>query len=297
METFIRCFIQYLTMERGLSANTVKAYSTDLTALADFLQENGIGRWEQADRENLLDFLDFLRERGMETTSIARHLAAIRMFFRYLNMEKYLTQDPTMLMDSPKLWRILPDYLSLAEIDALLAAFPSGGDALEFRNRCMIHLLYASGLRVSELTSLKVQSVDFDNSILRVTGKGDKERIVPVAPGVLKLLSRYLRTARNELIEAVPLVPFLFVSRRGRKLDRERVWAIIKEAAFRSGITKNIYPHSLRHSFASHLLANGADLRAIQEMLGHADIATTEIYTHVEKGHLASLHRKFHPRG
>ena len=297
MEKFIRYFVRHLTVERGLSENTVRAYGSDLLALADYLQNSGKTEWSQIDREILLDFLDHLRDAGMESTSIARHLTASKMFFRYLCAEGLLSEDPTLLMDSPKLWRVLPDYLSLDEVDRLLNVYPSRGEALDVRNRAIVHLLYASGLRVSELTSLKLGDVNFETSLLRVVGKGSKERIVPVAAKTLQLLSYYLKNARIELIEQIPLSPWLFVSRRSRKLDRERIWAIIKDAALQAGISKNIHPHTLRHSFASHLLANGADLRAIQEMLGHADIGTTEIYTHVDRSHLSALHRKFHPRG
>ena len=297
MEPYLRYFVQHLTVERNLSKNTVKAYAGDLLALEDFLTAAGITSWRQCDRDNLLDFLDSLRDRGMETSSIARHLTAARMYFRYLTMEKLIPADPTVLMDSPKLWRILPDYLSTTEVDALLAVYSARGDALEIRNRAILHLLYASGLRVSELTALKVADVDFENLLLRVHGKGSKERIVPAAPQVMKQLRHYLTGARIELTEAIPLSPYLFVSRRGRKLDRERIWAIIKDAALQAGIDKNIHPHTLRHSFASHLLANGADLRAIQEMLGHADIGTTELYTHIDRGRIASIHHKYHPRG
>jgi integrase/recombinase XerD len=233
----------------------------------------------------------------METASIARHLAAIRMFFRYLSGEGLLDDDPAKLLDSPKLWRVLPDHLTVEEVEALLQAFPAAGDALEFRNRTMLHLLYASGLRVSELASLKLTDINFESLLLRIRGKGSKERIVPVAAEVLKMVQKYIRTAREELVYLIPASPYLFVSHHSRKLDRERIWAIIKDAAFRAGITKNIHPHTLRHSFAGHLLANGADLRAIQEMLGHADIGTTEIYTHVDRGRLAAVHHKFHPRG
>ncbi|MBO5667693.1 MAG: site-specific tyrosine recombinase XerD [Lentisphaeria bacterium] len=297
MDNCIRHFTGYLTVERGLSLNTVSAYAGDLTALEDFLKNTGISHWRGVDREDLLDFLDFLRDRGMESSSIARHLTAAKMFYRYLTAEKLVDADPTALMDSPRLWRILPDCLSVAEVDALLGAYVSGGDALEQRNRVILHLLYASGLRVSELTDLKVGSVDFETALLRVRGKGSKERVVPVAGNVLQMLRRYIAGAREELISLIPQTPYLFVSHRSRRLNRERVWAVIKEAAFRAGIAKNIHPHTLRHSFASHLLANGADLRAIQEMLGHADIGTTEIYTHVDRGRLAAVHQKFHPRG
>ena len=297
MDNYIRYFIQFMTVERGLSPNTVKSYAGDLISLAGFLRERNMTSWSQPDRDTLLDFLDFLRDKDMETTSIARHLTAIKMFYRYLTGEKLVDSDPTALMDSPKLWRVLPDYLSLDEVDALLDVFPANGDALDIRNRTILHLLYASGLRVSELTGLKLADVNFENGFVRVKGKGSKERVVPVAPKVMRMLSRYTQNARNELIYLVPHSPYLFISHHSRKLDRERIWAIIKDAAFRAGIAKNIYPHTLRHSFASHLLANGADLRAIQEMLGHADIATTEIYTHVDKGKLTAIHHKFHPRG
>lgn len=297
MESAIRSFVRHLTVERGLSANTVKAYAADLLALTEFLAGAGVTSWRRCDRERLLDFLDFLRDRGMEMSSIARHLTSIRLFFGYLAAEELIPADPTLLMDSPRLWRVLPDCLSPGEVDALLAVFPERGEALDVRNRAILHLLYASGLRVSELTSLKAADADFETLLVRVRGKGAKERVVPVAPRVMKLLRTYLTGARIELTEAIPLSPWLFVSRRGRKLDRERVWAILKEAALRAGIAKNIHPHTLRHSFASHLLANGADLRVIQEMLGHADIGTTELYTHVDRGRIMAVHRKFHPRG
>lgn len=297
MDSYIRNFIQFLTIERGLSVNTVKAYGSDLQALAEFFRQKHIASWSQVSRDDLLDFLDSLRDKDMETSSIARHLTAVKMFYRYLAGEKLVAYDPTALMDSPKLWRILPDYLSLDEVNGILESYPVRGDALDLRNRAMIHLLYASGLRVSELTGLKLTDVDFENGFVRVKGKGSKERIIPTAARVMNLLMRYAQSAREELIYLIPSSPYLFVSHHSRKLNRERVWAIIKEAAYRAGITKNIYPHTLRHSFASHLLANGADLRAIQEMLGHADIATTEIYTHVDKSKLAAIHHKFHPRG
>ena len=297
MEPYIRLFARHLTVERGLSRNTVRAYGGDLLTLEEFLSSGGVTSWRRCGREELLDFLDSLRDRGMEMTSIARHLTAARMFFRFLAGEHLIPEDPTLLMDSPRLWRVLPDCLSVAEVDALLRVCSAKGDALEVRNRAILHLLYASGVRVSELTSLKLADVDFENLLIRVRGKGSKERIVPVAPQVMRLLRQYVGAARVELTEKIPLAPTLFVSRRGRKLDRERVWAIIKDAALRAGITKNIHPHTLRHSFASHLLANGADLRIIQEMLGHADIGTTELYTHVDRGRLMAVHRKFHPRG
>ena len=297
MERFLKYFINHLKVERGLSQNTVLSYRNDLCQLGDFLMDNGIEEWKQASREDLLDFLDYQRRRGMEAASIARELAAMKMFYRYLAGEALIDHDPTAAMDSPRLWRILPDMLSTEEVSALLSVYsPRSGDALTLRNRAMLELMYASGLRVSELTGLKLADVDFERGIIRVWGKGSKERIVPAAARTLKLLNRYITSARRELVEKSPLIPYLFVSRTGKKLNRERIWAIIKEAALNAGIDKEIHPHTLRHSFATHLLENGADLRVIQEMLGHANIATTEIYTHVSKERVLNVHRKFHPR-
>ena len=250
-----------------------------------------------ADGDDLLDYLDFQRKQGLEESSIARSLAAMKVFFRYLYAEKFSSVDPTAAMDSPRLWRILPDMLSIRETERLLKAFPeNSGEALTIRNRAIIELMYASGLRVSETVDLKLADIDFDSGMLRVVGKGSKERLVPVAAAVLALLRKYISVSRTELTAKIPLSPYLFVSRTGRRLDRERIWAIIKEAALIAGINKEIHPHTLRHSFATHLLENGADLRAIQEMLGHSDISTTELYTHVDKSRLLAVHRKFHPR-
>ena len=298
METFIGYFLRYMTVERGLSRNTVRSYKFDLDTLAFYLRERGISAWDQPDRDMLLDFLDALRDCGMETTSIARHLASMRMFYRFLATEELVAVDPTLLLETPKVWQVLPDYLSLSEVDTRVDIYPGYSYVpLDLRNRTLIYLLYASGMRVSELVSVTLADINFEKSMLRIIGKGSKERVVPIAPYVMKLLERYIRTARECLIYLVPKTPLLFVSKRSRKLNRERVWAVIKDAAYLGGITKNIHPHTLRHSFASHLLANGADLRVIQEMLGHANIATTEVYTHVETRRFGQLHQKFHPRG
>ena len=290
-------FLRYLTIERGLSRNTAEAYRRDLEDFVSWLTDHGIDSFRTVKREMIVDYLEFSHtERAMEPATIARRLVAIKMLFRHLEEEELIPMDPAAVLESPKLWRVLPDFLSIEEVDAFLEAWPENGDPLELRNRTMLELLYASGLRVSELTTLPLTAPDFENHLLRVTGKGEKTRIVPVGETALELLQRYLREARPFLAEKNPASPYIFLSRNGRKLDRERVWAIVKEAAARAGIHKNIHPHTLRHSFASHLLANDADLRVIQEMLGHADIATTEIYTHVDAGRLREIHRKFHPR-
>ena len=297
MERFLKYFIEHLKIERGLSRNTLLAYRNDLCALGDFLMDNGVTRWQDANRDDLLDFLDFRRSGGAEETSIARSLAAIKMFYRYLYSEKFSESDPTAAMDSPRLWRILPELLSVEETDRLLRAFSDrSAEPLILRNRTIIELMYASGLRVSEAADLLLADVDLESGMLRVRGKGSKERLVPAAPRVIALIRRYITVSRRELIEKMPASPYLFVSRTGRRLNRERIWAIIKEATLIAGIDKEIHPHTLRHSFATHLLENGADLRAIQEMLGHSDISTTELYTHVNKNRLLAIHRRFHPR-
>ena len=233
----------------------------------------------------------------MESTTLARRLVSLKLFFRFLAEEKILEEDPSALMDSPKLWHILPDFLTEAEVDAMMNVHSAAtDDPLELRNRAIMELFYASGLRVSEVVGLPVNAIDFDTEMIRVTGKGAKTRFVPVGRPALQMIRRYLAKARPLLTEKNPSVPYCFVSRTGKKLDRERLWAVVRDTAIAAGITKNVHPHSLRHSFASHLLAHGADLRVIQEMLGHASIATTEVYTHVDQDRLTELHRRFHPR-
>lgn len=289
--------MQYLVTERGLARNSVSAYESDIESLIAYLQSLKIASFGEVTRTQLVDYLADGRERGLETATVARHLVSIKLLFRFLAGEKLIASDEAALMDSPKLWRLLPDFLSPAEVDALLAVFPDDGkDPLLLRNRAIMELLYSSGLRVSELAGLPLSAVDFDTEMLRVVGKGSKTRIVPAGRVALRLLRRYLELARPLLAAKKPSAPQLFLSRTGRKLTREWIWTMVKTAAREAGIEKNVHPHTLRHSFASHLLANGADLRVIQEMLGHADIATTELYTHIDRGRLAAVHRKFHPR-
>ena len=294
----INLFIEHIVVERGLARRTAVSYRSDLRNAAEFFNSLGRASWADISRDDILDYLEDRRVEGMESTTIARNLIALKMLMRYLCDEKLLARDVTAVMDGPKLWRVLPDLLSEDEVNRLIDAFsPTATDPLELRNRCIIEILYSSGLRVSEAASLPLTAVDFENETIRVSGKGSKVRIVPMGKPALKLLCRYLNSARPELCAAVPQSPYVFVSNHGRRLDRERIWQVVKLGAERAGIRKNIHPHSLRHSFASHLLDHGADLRVIQEMLGHANIATTEIYTHVASDKLLSIHHRFHPRG
>lgn len=298
LEHNLQHFLQYLATERGLARHSIDAYECDLRDLISYLEIHKINSFSNVKRADLIDYLGERRENGLESTTVARRLVATKLFFRFLHDEKLIPSNEASLMDSPKLWRILPDFLSSDEITRFLSAFSNhSDDPLELRNRAMLELLYASGLRVSELANLPLSALDFDTELVRVTGKGSKTRIVPVGKIALAILRRYLAESRPALIEKNPAAKQLFVSRNGRALNRERVWAVVKLAAELAGINKNVHPHTLRHSFASHLLENGADLRVIQEMLGHADIGTTEIYTHVDRSRLAALHKKFHPRG
>ncbi len=283
-------------MERGLSRNSIAAYRCDLQDFIAFLGKLGKTEFKEVSRDDIIDFLGEHKENGMEPTSLARRLVAIKVFFRYLFQEKFIPEEITAVMDSPKLWRILPEFMSSREVEALMNVYAvNAKDFLAIRNRAILEVMYACGLRVSEVASLKVSSINMEDGVIRVLGKGSKERIVPVGHLALQAIRRYLTKSRPNLLKN-PDETTLFLSHRGKVLDRERIWAIIKEAALQAGITKNIHPHTLRHSFASHLLENGADLRVIQEMLGHADIATTQIYTHVDQRQLLAVHRKFHPR-
>lgn len=296
MERILKHFTGYASIERGLADNSVQAYASDLGDFIEFLHGRKITSFETVSRDIIIDYLGTCKDNEMELATIARRLVAIKVFFRWLFQERLIPVEITAVMDSPKLWRILPDYLSEKETDALLSAFSaSGKDPLELRNRCILELMYSSGLRVSECAGAKLGDINFNESLIRVCGKGSKERLVPVGAAAVRLLGKYLETSRPALAK-IQGVAELFISHRGRKLDRERIWSIVKLAAAKCGISKNIHPHTLRHSFASHLLEHGADLRIIQEMLGHADISTTQIYTHIEQKKLLSIHKNFHPR-
>lgn len=300
MNEYIENFCTYLALERALSENSVESYRSDLNDFIHWMHENYASVALSAiNRRMIIAYLgECRRERNFEGTTVSRRMVSIKLFFRFLLQEKIISENITDVMDSPKMWRILPDFLSTREIDAFLKVWaePAPGDFLAIRNRAMLELLYASGLRVSELANLPMSSIIFDENIIRVLGKGNKERIVPLGQFARRAINAYLESARPHLIRK-PNTPWLFLSKSGVKLNRERIWSIVKDTALRAGITKDVHPHTLRHSFASHLLENGADLRVIQEMLGHADIGTTQIYTHIDPKNLKNIHHKFHPRG
>jgi integrase/recombinase XerD len=284
-----------LLLEQGLADSTIQAYLSDLLDFIRYLDRTqSINEPKLVTRFEILDYLESCQDSEKAVSTIARRLISIKLFFRFLLREKVLEVNVTEVMDSPRLWKLIPDHLSEQEIERLLQVHDSR-EPLTIRNRLILELLYSCGLRVSELCNLKVDSPNFETGIFRVTGKGSKERIVPFGQDAEKLLKEYLKKVRP-ILDKIGKTPELILSKSGQKLTRARVWTIIKDTAVAAGIHKNIFPHTLRHSFASHLLKNGADLRVIQEMLGHADIATTQIYTHVEQTRLAQVHKKFHPR-
>ncbi len=296
-ESNLDFFLRHLSLERALSRNTVAAYGSDLEDFFHYLKSLGISSLDRVDRDTIIDYLGEKKDAGMESTTIARRLVTIKLAFRFFLEEGLVKENPAAIMDSPRLWKLLPDFLSAEEVSRLLEVNPPDPEnPLLCRNRAMLELLYASGLRVSELADLPLSAILWEDSMLRVVGKGSKTRMVPAGEIALDILKIYLEEARPQLLKN-PREAHVFLSKNGRRLDRERIWGIVRDSALAAGITKNVHPHTLRHSFASHLLENGADLRVIQEMLGHADIATTEIYTHIDSSRLGAIHRKFHPRG
>lgn len=301
MNALVDQFLDYVSLERGLSDNTRKAYLADLQRFTRFLERKRITSFNDVKRSQVLDFLSAEKERGQSMSSISRRLVAVKMFFRYLQQEGMLGHDPSESMESPRLWKVLPGVLSMNEVDRMLSV-PMGKDRVALRDKAMLELFYASGLRVSELGTLKLDDVHMDSSYLRCMGKGSKVRVVPFGDQARVHLERYVEEARPKFVASArnPEVAgpgrFVFLTYRGQPFSRKGIWKVIKGYAKRAGIKKDVSPHTLRHSFASHLLANGAPLRVIQEMLGHADIATTQIYTHVDEGRLKSVHAKFHPR-
>lgn len=291
----IERYIDAMWMEKGLSNNTLASYRRDLKQFDDWLQQNSGVSLLQADSSSLQGFLGSRLAQGVSPRSSARFLSCARSFYHYLLREGRVNLDPTLDVESPRLGRPLPKALSEAEVDRLLQA-PNSEQALEMRDRTMLELLYACGLRVSELTSLQMAQLSLNQGVVRVFGKGSKERLVPVGEEALRWLQRYMAGPRAELLNDLPS-DVLFPSRRGTQMTRQTFWYRIKIYAQRAGIRKHLSPHTLRHAFATHLLNHGADLRVVQMLLGHSDLSTTQIYTHVAQQRMQELHRQHHPRG
>jgi integrase/recombinase XerD len=287
-------FLDALWLEKGLSDNTRDAYRSDLTLFNGWLQEKGIDLLG-INRDAILDHLAWRVDNAYKPRSTARFLSGARGFYRYLLREKLIAVDPTLQIDMPQLGKPLPKSLSEADVEALLAA-PDLSEAIGQRDRAMLEVLYACGLRVTELISLTLEQVNLRQGVLRVMGKGSKERLVPMGEEAIVWLERYMRDARHELLSGRPS-DVMFPSQRGDQMTRQTFWHRIKHQAKVAGINKSLSPHTLRHAFATHLLNHGADLRVVQMLLGHSDLSTTQIYTHVARARLQEMHAKHHPRG
>jgi len=295
MKILIDDFLNFLSVERGLAQNTILSYGRDLRRYAQELDDRGLSQVEQIKREMITSYMRQQKDAGLSAVSIARSLSAIKMFHRFLMRERLAKEDPTDLLDTPKLWKRIPDVLSALEMEAMIKAAQGGRNAQAIRDHAILELLYASGMRVSELVDLKVENVNVEVGFVRCIGKGRKERIIPIGKKAQEAVKKYLAKARGQLLKS-NFSAALFLSRLGKRLSRQSVWKIIKQYAQKANIKKTIKPHTIRHSFATHLLERGADLRSVQEMLGHSDISTTQIYTHVDKERLRAIHKQFHPR-
>jgi integrase/recombinase XerD len=292
----ISSFLTHVQVEKGLAVNTLSAYRRDLAKFEDFAKKRKLAL-AAVKRDDLVDFLASLYRQKLESKTVARHLVTLRNFFRHAQVEELTTEDPTAHLESPKIRRSLPGYLRLDEVEKLLE-LPDQNTPLGLRDRAMLEVLYSTGLRVSELTSLRVMDLDTKVGCVRCIGKGDKERIVPVGRKALAIVEKYLRHGRIALIGTTrgTAGAFLFVNRRGGRISRVGVWKIFSSYGRKAGLRVPLTPHMLRHSFATHLLERGADLRSVQLMLGHSDISTTQIYTHVVEERLKQIYKAHHPR-
>ena len=299
MNTFqhpIEDYIHFIQVERQLADNTLQSYRRDLQSYAKHLEkEQLLASFNEVQREHILIYLQNMRAKGKSARTVARQISSIRSFHQFLLREKVATTDPTVHLEMPVVEKKLPEVLSIEQIDALIAA-PDINKPQGVRDVAMLELLYGSGMRISELIELNLEDVHLTMGFVRVFGKGGKERIIPLGRGALQACSTYVNAARKQLLANYPKTDAFFISNRGKRLTRQGCWKLLKEHAERADITQHITPHVLRHSFATHLIENGADLRSVQELLGHSDISTTQIYTHISKTRLSEVYKQFHPR-
>jgi len=295
VEQILDQFLHYIVVEKGLSKNTLDAYSHGLNRFLDYLKKKGIQEISSVSKFDVRAFLLALKKQGLSAKTVVRNLVAIRTLFQFLIREGILEANPIEELESPKMPKTLPEILTLKEVEQLLEQ-PNPQTPMGIRDRAMLEVLYATGMRVSELTQLPMNQVNLEGGYVLVFGKGSKERIIPLGSEAMKWIALYLKAARERLAKRKES-PFLFINRMGSGMSRQQVWKTIKTYGRRAGIQKRITPHLLRHSFASHLLEGGADLRSVQMMLGHVDISTTQIYTHVTGERLKKIHQRYHPRG
>jgi integrase/recombinase XerD len=292
----VAAFRNYVQAERGLAANTLLAYSRDLDRYREWVAGGGLANYLEPSLRELTRYLEYLRGEKLAPPSIARHLVALKMFYRFLRLEERTSASSVELLSSPTLWERIPHVLSPDSVTRLLEA-PLPIDRFYLRDRAILETLYATGSRASEVVGLKLEDVYLDSAFCKCFGKGSKQRLVPLGRAAVAALRTYLDEQRPRLVRSAGEVPWVFVSRGGKALSREMLWVLVKKYVRRAGITGKVSPHTLRHSFATHLLAGGADLRTVQELLGHANIRTTQQYTHVDRDRLRAIHRQFHPRG
>jgi len=294
MNDLIEEFLGYLSVERGLSNNTLSSYKRDLSNFFGYIKKRRIVSIDKVTRQMITSFMLSEKDRGLSANSISREVACLKSFFKFLVRENKIKDNITSVIESPKLWKKLPSALDLSEVEKLLKA-PNIREPMGVRDKAMLELIYATGMRVSELINLKMDDLNMGVGFIKCLGKGQKERVVPFGSKAREWLVRYLDKARASFLKK-KVSNFLFLTRLSRPMSRQMFWKIIKKYAVEARIKKDIMPHSLRHSFATHILERGADLRVVQELLGHSDISTTQIYTHINKERLKSIHHKFHPR-
>lgn len=291
----VAAFCHYLRAECGLAENTAAAYRRDLTRFSGWLHESRCLSIGKLSLRQLAGYISFLSRERLAAASVARHIVSLKMFFRFLVLEGRVSESAAELLSTPSLWQRVPTVLNEQQIDKLLAA-PSAGDPFASRDRALLETLYATGCRVSEVAGLLLNDLKLDYGFCQCTGKGDKQRIVPLGRKAIAALETYLASQRSELTKGNSAVPWVFLNRFGSKLSRVMIWMLVKKYSSRAGLPSRVSPHTLRHSFATHMLSGGADLRLVQEMLGHSNIATTQLYTHVDRTRLRAIHQKFHPR-
>ncbi len=296
MEEFLKEYLVHLKLEKNLSVNTISSYRNDLTAFRSFLEDKNIIDPSEVNPEHISSFFKLLNELGLSGTSSARYFSSLKGFFLFLIKNKYILKNPIEKISAPKLSKKLPSVLDISEVEKILSQ-PDISDKSGLRDKAMLELFYACGTRVSELINLKISDLFFSDEIIRVFGKGSKERLIPIGSSAIKWINDYLKLSRPLLMKKSKSENYLFLNSRSSKLSRMGVWKIIDRYVKEAGIEKEVHPHTFRHSFATHLLEGGADLRAVQEMLGHADISTTQIYTHIDRDYIKQVHKQYHPRG
>ncbi len=296
MKELLTSYLHFLTLEKNASRNTASSYKLDLVRYLEFLERKGVLSPSRVRQEHISEFIGLLKSLGLSAASIARNLSSVKMFHKFLVSEGITTIDPTQGIDPPRRTCLLPDVLSPGEVSTILDQ-PDTSRPLGIRDRAILETLYATGMRVSELSTLRQSMVNPNEGIVRVLGKGSKERLVPIGRSALEWIGRYLSETRSRLSRKKNGLDILFLNARGRPMSRMSLWKLVRACTQKSGIAKRVHPHTLRHSFATHLLEGGADLRAVQEMLGHSDISTTQIYTHIDREYLKEVHKTFHPRG